>query len=655
MPPVGRANAQFLEGGLGTVPFPARVGRQSALRDPSSRGLRRLGLQRRIMLYVAAGLAAMFGVLAVIGLGAIDQATQLVFKERLATAYTTAGILERDLARAAHDAVEASRRSAASTSPESAAALLRHFDEVSPYLFFRVAGVWLVEPAGRVIDAAGSPSPGGSADVAALAGAAAAAVADDYVVGRAIAQVPGGVAFAAIGVRLADSGGGDGIAILHTVSINGTSDYDPQTYGGSSQSAPPNSAGPTGANGASGYHLEVVDPSGIAVLGIGSDERPGEPSHHFSAIQPLVGVGGAAAMLHDPGPHDNFEPHVMAVVPLAGSPFYVVIEQPLDVALALPNQLRGQLLATITVGFIATMIVAWITTRHVVKPTEQLSSAAGRMASGDLTSPIGVRADDEIGLLAENLEAMREQLKAAREASDRMQSELERRVADRTARLNQLLGQTIDAQEAERLRLARELHDETAQSLAALAIALDRARDQLGGSPATTRDHIAEARATAARLLAETRRLIAGLRPAALDDLGLVPAIRSYAETTLTPNGIAVTIESTTLPRLDGPIEVAVFRIIQEALTNIARHAQARNARIELSTAPGRITVTIDDDGVGFDVDRGLGPRSTADASFGLLGMQERVRLLGGDIAITSGPDAGTRIVVRIPVGTEGI
>jgi signal transduction histidine kinase len=604
------------------------------------------------MLYVAAGLAGMFGVLAVIGLGAIDQATQLVFEERLATAYTTAGILERDLARAAHDAVEESRRAVASGSPESAAALLRHFDDVSPYLFFHVTGVWLVDSAGRVGDTAGRPSPPGFGDVTGLAQDANAVAVGDYVVGRAMGQVPGSVAFATIGVHLS-SDQASGIVIIHTVSINGTADYDPQTYGASSPSAAPNPSVRPGSNGATGYHLEVVDPGGIAVLGIGSDERPGEPSHHFSAIQPLVAGGGAAAMVHQPDAVATFEPHVMAVVPLAGSPFYVVLEQPVDVALALPNQLRTQLFATIGVGFTGALVVAWITTRHVVKPTEQLTAAAGRMAAGDLTSPVGVRADDEIGLLADNLEVMREQLQAAREASERMQSELESRVADRTARLNQLLGQTINAQEAERLRLARELHDETAQSLAALAISLDRARDQLGGSTSTTGGHIAEARATAARLLAETRRLIMGLRPAALDDLGLVAAIRAYAETTLVSRQISVTIESTGLPRLEGHIEVAVFRIVQEALTNIARHAEARNARVELSTAPSRLVVTIDDDGRGFDVDHGLGPASTASASFGLLGMQERVRLLGGEIEITSGPNSGTRIVVRVPIAAE--
>ncbi|HEY6013769.1 MAG TPA: hypothetical protein VIU37_07170, partial [Candidatus Limnocylindrales bacterium] len=276
------------------------------------------------MLYVAAGLAAMFGVLAVIGLGAIDQATQLVFQERLATAYTTAGILERDLGRAGHDAVEGSSGTGGSAGPGTAAALLRHFDEVSPYLFFRVTGVWLIDASGRIADVAGSPETPGPGDVTELVRDVSAGSVGAYVVGRALGPVPGAVPFAAIAVRLPDAGTGERFAVIHTVSINGTSDYDPQTYGSVPGSASPNPAA-TIAHGATGYHLEVVDPTGIAVLGIGSDERPGEPSHHFPAIRPLVASGGAAAMIHQPDAVGSLEPHVMAVVPLAGSPFYVVL------------------------------------------------------------------------------------------------------------------------------------------------------------------------------------------------------------------------------------------------------------------------------------------------------------------------------------------
>lgn len=601
------------------------------------------------MLYVAVGLALMFGTLALIGLGAIDQATQLVFRERLATAETTAGILERDFARAASDTIEASRPAGA-TGGASATAMLAHFADVSPYLFFRVTGVALVDASGRLTDSAGIPGPIDLSASASIVGALATApgVNRGYVVAQSLGSVTDGVPFAAVGVRLPASSGTIEDAIVSTVSLNASADYDPQAVAGSAGTDP--GAGPAPATG---YHLEVVDPNGIAVLGIGADEQPGQPSRHFPEIRSLIASGGADAMIHLPDQYGNVEPHVMAVVPLPRSPFYVVLEQAVDVALALPRQLEGRLLVTIVLGFAAALLVAWVTTRHVVKPTEELTRAAGRIADGDLASPITVRADDEVGLLAERLELMREQLRAAREASEALQADLERRVADRTARLNLLLGQTIDAQEAERLRLARELHDETAQSLAALVISLDRARDALRADDPAASERIAEARSTSAQLLAETRRLILGLRPAALDDLGLVPAIRAYADVTLAGRGIEVVVEARDLPRLEGPMEIAVFRIVQEALTNVARHADARTTHVDLSAGDGRLVAVITDDGVGFEVDREPETGDVPTPSFGLLGMQERVRLLGGELQISSTPGAGTRVVVAIPLAGE--
>jgi len=590
----------------------------------------------------------------VIGLGAIDQATRLVFQERLATAYTTAGILERDFARSASDAVEAARQiqvaaAVGGSAASEAATMLAYFDRVPPYLFFRVSGLWLLDGAGGIVAGAGSPSPRAGASAAAVLTALRSSGVRGYVVEPSLGAVAGSVPFAAIGVALpASIATVARVAVLSTVSRNATTDYDPQSN--EIGSAP---AAQASGSQRTGYHLEVVDPDGIAVLGIGADERPGEPSRHFPEIRSLIASGGADAMLHTSDQNGQVEPHVMAVVPLTGSPFYIVLEQAVDVALALPRQLEDRLLITTVLGFAAALTVAWVTTRHVVKPTEELTAAAGRIASGDLTSPITVNADDEIGLLAERLEAMRQQLRTAREASVALQSDLERRVTDRTARLNLLLGQTIGAQEAERLRLARELHDETAQSLAALAISLDRARDALRTNDAEASTRIAEARATSERLLDETRRLILGLRPASLDDLGLVAAIRAYADAMVVSRGIEVTVEAPDLPRIDGPIEIAVFRIVQEALANVARHADARTTRVELSAVDGDLVAIIADDGVGFEVDRELEPSTDATPSYGLLGMRERVRLLSGTIEITSRPGGGTRIVVRVPISGD--
>jgi two-component system sensor histidine kinase UhpB len=607
------------------------------------------------MLYAAAGLVSMFGAVAILGLGAIDEATQLVYRERLTTAYTTAGILERDFVRVGAEvravAAELFPGSSARVPAGAAAGLLYGFErQPQSYPFFSISGVWLLDGRGRLLDQAGEPRA--SSDATASAGARfATAPTGDFGIFRAVGPVNGASSFAALAVRIAGLPGAPGpVVVVHTVSLNRTEPYVPATHGQPVAVTPDQSMADATAEE---YHLEVVSPDGITVLGIGPDEHPGQRSPHFAAIESLMASGTAATLLHEPRSGEGFEPHVMAAVPLSSSPFYVVIEQPVDVALALPIQLRNRLLLSIGLGFMGTLVVAWVTTRRVVKPTERLTRAAERMAGGDLTIPIEVVAQDEVGQLAESLETMRQRLRAAYEAVEQTNRELESRVADRTARLGQVVRKTILAQEEERLRLARELHDETAQALAALTIALDRARDDLDGPSTDARERIREARAIAGRLLSETRRLILGLRPSVLDDLGLAPAIRWLCETGLADRGVEVSIDADQGgARLPGHVEVALFRIIQEAVGNIARHAGATHVRIGMSVAAEVARVTVADDGRGFDVARAMGPDGS-DSSVGLVGMQERVAILGGSIEIRSAPGSGTEIVVEVPVVPE--
>ena len=353
----------------------------------------------------------------------------------------------------------------------------------------------------------------------------------------------------------------------------------------------------------------------------------------------------AAALVDASGPSH----HVMAAVPIPASSLFLVLEQPVDVALALPNRLREQLLLLIGVGFAIALIVAWFTTRRVVKPTAELTAAASRMAGGDLSEPIDVAAYDEVETLAATLEIMRQRLLEAQMQLVEVNLDLERRIGERTARLGFVLRKTISAQEDERHALARELHDETAQTVAALSIALDRARnDALDGD-----DHglkrIGEAKAIATRLLDEIRRLIMGLRPSVLDDLGLGPAIDWYAETVMAERQ-RPTIVTVDVPgeRLPAHLEVALFRITQEALNNVAKHADAATASVSIHH-DADVVLIIEDDGAGFDVEAAA-HADRASEGVGLAGMQERVALLGGTMTITSAVGDGTRLSVRVPL-----
>ncbi|MBI5649796.1 MAG: HAMP domain-containing protein [Chloroflexi bacterium] len=231
----------------------------------------------------------------------------------------------------------------------------------------------------------------------------------------------------------------------------------------------------------------------------------------------------------------------------------------------------------------------------------------------------------QIGLAIENLEL-----------AEAQRRELFRR---------QLLDRVIDAQEEERKRIARELHDEFAQSLTALIVGLQTHEQTLARDDAT-RARLVDTHTLAAQILEQTRRLIFDLRPTVLDDAGLAPAIRSFGERACAPAQIAFEFQIHGARRRLAPhIETALFRIAQEAINNVVKHARAKQIALGLQFESARVNATIEDDGAGFNV---------ADAwragGVGLLGMRERAELLGGRLEIASQVGNGTRVRVEIPV-----
>ncbi len=215
---------------------------------------------------------------------------------------------------------------------------------------------------------------------------------------------------------------------------------------------------------------------------------------------------------------------------------------------------------------------------------------------------------------------------------------------------SELLKKAISAQEDERQRIARELHDELAQGLTALHMGLARLQNFMTSVPPPVAETIEEVKDFASRALDDTRRLILDLRPAVLDDLGLVSALRQYAETRLEPLGVSYTVEATQMQeRLPPPVELTMFRILQEAINNCARHANARQVRICLQQDKGGIRAQVEDDGQGFDLWSVLEGRD-GKQPLGLLGMRERAALPGGQLTIDTKPGQGTRVSVSVPV-----
>jgi signal transduction histidine kinase len=214
------------------------------------------------------------------------------------------------------------------------------------------------------------------------------------------------------------------------------------------------------------------------------------------------------------------------------------------------------------------------------------------------------------------------------------------------------LRQYIAVQEDERKRIARELHDEPAQLLTGLALAIETA-SQLAGLPdGELRRVLGSARGLTERVSTEIGRIIRDLRPSLLDDLGLLEALESYADMRLRPSGIQVTFETVGADsRLSPELETTLFRVAQEAMSNIARHAGAENVSLALEILDDFVAVEIEDDGQGFDVEATFARRKEGSA-FGLMGMRERVDLLGGTLVVESRPGEGTRVGVRVPLQT---
>jgi len=209
----------------------------------------------------------------------------------------------------------------------------------------------------------------------------------------------------------------------------------------------------------------------------------------------------------------------------------------------------------------------------------------------------------------------------------------------------ELMKRLVSAEDQERQRIARELHDETGQSLTALLVGLRAIEEQ-----SLTPDVLSAAqrlRRIAARTVEDVGRLARGLHPSVLDDVGLVAAVQRHASDYAKSFGTAVDLrlEGVASLRLPPLVQTTAFRIIQEALTNVARHARARMVRVEMTHEGTKLDLVVRDDGVGFDTGATLGKAS----GLGLHGMQERVALLGGSIAVESGPDHGTTVHARIP------
>ena len=214
--------------------------------------------------------------------------------------------------------------------------------------------------------------------------------------------------------------------------------------------------------------------------------------------------------------------------------------------------------------------------------------------------------------------------------------ELSQRVA------REALRRVVGAQELERRRLARELHDETGQALTSILLGLRNVGE--AASESELREAVAEVRDLVRSTLQDVRQLAVELRPKVLDDFGLVAALERLTLSFKEQTGIGVDFQTTVHERLPAEVETALYRIVQESLTNIVKHARAGSVSIVLTRKADSASVVVEDDGIGFE------PERASDGGLGLVGMRERVGLLGGRLAIESRPGVGTTFVAEVPL-----
>jgi two-component system sensor histidine kinase UhpB len=272
----------------------------------------------------------------------------------------------------------------------------------------------------------------------------------------------------------------------------------------------------------------------------------------------------------------------------------------------------------VVVGLVITVVANGLLLRRAVAPLERL---AQRMDLVDLLHPgqrLQAAHDDEIGRVVHAFNQMLDRLENERRQSGR---------------------RVLAAQEAERVGIARDLHDEVGQLLTGVLLHLD----SIAGMAAAHRDEIDEAKQTVRRALDEVRRISSELRPEMLEHLGLVSALTELTSTFGRLSGVRVVRQfDRSLPKLEPDTELAVYRIAQESLTNIARHSQASRVTIALERGLDSVVLRVADDGRGFDT-------STPDEHGGLRSMRERALLIDGALAIRQPPAGGVEVRLEVP------
>jgi signal transduction histidine kinase len=370
----------------------------------------------------------------------------------------------------------------------------------------------------------------------------------------------------------------------------------------------------------------VIDADRRLLFDGGSFSSPRDVRSHPGVAEALRGENGTTYV------RVGKSEHVVAYSSIAPLGWGFVLEEPWE-TVATPTLQASQMAPLVLVPVLILAVIAlWFGARRIVKPLQTLESRAATLAWGDFKT-----IETPVGGIEEIRQLQNELIQMARKVQASQQS------------LHGYIGAITAAQEDERRRLARELHDDTIQALIAL-----KQRVQLTqlAEPRTAPESSAlqEIASLTEQTIDNLRRLTRALRPIYLEDLGLVTALEMLARETGQALNIPVEFQRQGLEkRLDPAIELALYRMVQEAFNNIARHAGASRASLNIHFSAQIITIEIADNGKGFDV-----PKSPSEFApsghFGLLGLYERAELIGAALEIRSAPNQGTRLNIKLPI-----
>jgi len=349
---------------------------------------------------------------------------------------------------------------------------------------------------------------------------------------------------------------------------------------------------------------------------------------------------------------------VLVFAPLNLAPWGVAFRFPKDVIFAPSDSLKQGFLMLGIISLATSFVLALGMSKSIVKPVRQLIQASGRIARGNLREAVNIESADEIGALSQSFDDMRLKLAASLDNIQRQNLELEQRVRERTHQLEEkqaanatLLRKLIKSQEDERKRIARELHDESLQTLSALLMNIEMCRLH---PDLITPQKVSHMKEIVTMVINEMTKVIQNLRPTVLDDLGFEAGVIWLIDRNLKEKGIGchLNLDDLVEDRLPPELQVTLFRIFQEVTSNIARHAQAKNVVIHMKNDDKLFTMTIEDDGAGFDTGS-VFENTLTGRGLGILGMKERAAQVSGTLKICSTPQHGTTVLCTIPLSPE--